>query len=152
MAEPVPGPSSAGSVVLELGDTVGVLVLEATAAMNGWEIEISPVGGDHDHAGHDHAGHDHAGHDHAGHDHDHGGHDHAGHDHDHGHPHLNAHGHHPHRTHSMVRERGTAAGTSYAAVYPGVPAGTYTVWRDHDTPAGTVTIDGGRVTRYRWPD
>jgi hypothetical protein len=137
MAEPVLGPSSAGSVVLELGDTVGVLVLEATAAMNGWEIEISPV------AGGEHHDHDH--------DHDHDG-DHAGHDHDHGHPHLDAHGHHPHRTHSMVRERGTAAGNSYAAVYPGVPAGTYTVWRDHDTPAGTVTIDGGRVTRYRWPD
>ena len=52
----------------------------------------------------------------------------------------------------MVRERGTAAGTSYAAVYPGLAVGTYTVWRDHDTPAGTVTIDGGQVTRYRWPD
>jgi hypothetical protein len=116
MAEPVLGPSSAGSVVLELGDTVGVLVLEATAGLNGREIEISPVGGTH--------GHD---------------------DHDHAHPHA-------HRTHSMVRERGTAAGTSYAAVYPGLAVGTYTVWRDHDTPAGTVTIDGGRVTRYRWPD
>ena len=52
----------------------------------------------------------------------------------------------------MVRERGTAAGKSYAAVYPGLAVGAYTVWRDHDTPAGTVTIDGGRVTRYRWPD
>ena len=52
----------------------------------------------------------------------------------------------------MVRERGTAAGKSYAAVYPGVEVGTYTVWRDPDTPVGTVTIDGGRVTRYRWPD
>ena len=57
-----------------------------------------------------------------------------------------------HRTHSMVRERGTAAGKSYAAVYPGLAVGRYTVWRDHDTPVGTVTIDGGRVTRYRWPD
>jgi hypothetical protein len=118
MAEPVLGPSSAGSVVLELGDTVGVLVLEATAELNGREIEISPVGGT-DHHHHDH-------------DHDHDA--------------------HAHRTHSMVRERGTAAGKSYAAVYPGVAVGTYTVWRDRDTPVGTVTIDGGRVTRYRWPD
>ena len=118
MAEPVLGPSSAGSVVLELGDTTGVLVLEATAALNGREIEISPVSGADHHHGHDHAdGADHA-----------------------------------HRTHSMVRERGTAAGKSYAAVYPGLAVGTYTVWRDHDTPAGTVTIAGGRVTRYRWPD
>jgi hypothetical protein len=120
MAEPVLGPSSAGSVVLELGDTVGVLVLEATAEMIGWEIEISPVDGTPDH--------------HHDHDHAHGG----------GHAHV-------HRTHSMVRERGTAAGTSYAAVYPGLAVGTYTVWRNHDTPVGTVTIDGGRVTRYRWP-
>jgi len=113
MAEPVLGPSRAGSVVLELGDTVGVLVLEATVELNGREIEISPVDGIHDHV-HAHA--------------------------------------HAHRTHSMVRERGTAAGTGYAAVYPGLAVGTYTVWRDHDTPAGRITIDGGRVTRYRWPD
>ena len=116
MAEPVLGPSSAGSVVLELGGVVGVLVLEATAELNGREIEISPVRGT-DH--HDHA---------------------------------NDHNAHAHRTHSMVRERGTAAGKSYAAVYPGLAVGTYTIWRDRDTPVGTVTIDGGRVTRYRWPD
>ena len=114
MAEPVLGPSSAGSVVLELGGVVGVLVLEATAELNGREIEISPVGGADNHDNHAHA--------------------------------------HAHRTHSMVRERGTAAGTSYAAVYPGLAVGTYTVWRDPDTPVATVTIDGGRVTRYRWPD
>ena len=116
MAEPVLGPSSAGSVVLELGGVVGVLVIEATAELNGREIEISPVGGA-DHHDHDHDAHTHA-----------------------------------HRTHSMVRERGTAAGKSYAAVYPELAGGTYTVWRDPDTPVGTVTINGGRVTRYRWPD
>jgi hypothetical protein len=124
MAEPVLGPSSAGSVVLELGDTVGVLVLEATVELNGREIEISPVDGTHDHDHH--------------------------HDHDHDRAHGDAHGH-SRRTHSMVRERGTAAGKSYAAVYPGLAVGTYTVWRDRDTPVGTVAIGGGRVTRYRWP-
>ena len=129
MAEPVLGPSSAGSVVLELGDTVGVLVLETTAELNGREIEISPAGGTHNH---DHT-----------HDHDHTD------DHDQTHRDADA---TAHRTHSMVRERGTAAGKSYAAVYPGLAVGTYTVWRDHDTPVGTVTIDGGRVTRYRWAD
>ena len=127
MAEPVLGPSSAGSVVLELGDAVGVLVLEASVELNGREIEISPVDGIHDHDHH--------------------------HDHAHDHARDGAHGDAlAHRTHSMVRERGTAAGKSYAAVYPGLAVGAYTVWRDHETPAGTVTIDGGRVTRYRWPD
>jgi ABC-type Zn2+ transport system substrate-binding protein/surface adhesin len=121
MAEPVLGPSSAGSVVLELGDAVGVLVLEATAALNGREIEISPVDGAHQH------------------DHDYA--------HDHDHDDARA-----HRTHSMVRERGTAAGKSYAAVYPGLAVGTYTVWLDQETSVGTVTIDGGRVTRWSWPD
>jgi hypothetical protein len=56
------------------------------------------------------------------------------------------------RTHSLVRERRTAAGTSYAAVYPGLPAGQYLIWRRMDTPVGEVTIDGGMVTRFRWPD
>jgi hypothetical protein len=51
----------------------------------------------------------------------------------------------------MVRERRTGAGVSYAAVYPGLRADEYTVWRDASTAAGTVTIAGGQVTRYRWP-
>src|SRR5215469_340810 len=55
------------------------------------------------------------------------------------------------RTHSQVRERRTAAGTSYAAVYPGLAAGRYLIWRTIDTPVGEVTIDGGMVTRFRWP-
>jgi hypothetical protein len=57
-----------------------------------------------------------------------------------------------HRTHSLVRERKTAAGTSYAAVYPGLTAGRYLIWRHADIPVGEVTIDGGMVTRFRWPD
>ena len=88
MAEPVLGPSSAGSVVLELGDTVGVLVLEATAELNGREIEISPIDGTHDHD----------------------------HDHDHGHGDAPV---HAHRTHSMVRERGTRGGDELRGGVPG---------------------------------
>jgi hypothetical protein len=105
MPEPVLGPSGAGSVVLDLGADIGALVLDASAELNGREIEISPADG----------------------------------------------GARAHRTHSLVRERWTGAGRSYAAVYPGLPAGDYTIWRDSVTPAGTVTIDGGHVTRYRWP-
>src|SRR6266571_4516271 len=44
MTEHVPGPSRAGSVVLDVGRDVGALVLHAPAAMDGWEIEISERG------------------------------------------------------------------------------------------------------------
>lgn len=105
MTEAVPGPSSAGSVVLEVGAGIGALILDAPAGLAGREIEISPVRGGAD----------------------------------------------ARRTHALVRERHTGAGLRHAAVYPGLPAGDYTMWQDADTPAGTVTIDGGRVTCCRWP-
>jgi len=101
---PATGPTGAGSVVLELGGDIGVLVLHAPAELHGQEIEISKSNpGD------------------------------------------------LHRTHSLVRERHTASGVGFAAVYPGVPAGEYTIWRDPDTPAGTVTITGGQVTLFFFP-
>jgi hypothetical protein len=98
------GPTGAGSVVLELGGDIGVLVLHAPAELHGQEIEISKSSS---------AGF--------------------------------------HRTHSLVRERHAACGVSFAAVYPGVPAGEYTIWRDPDTPAGTVTVVGGEVSRFFFP-
>jgi hypothetical protein len=55
------------------------------------------------------------------------------------------------RTHSRVRERPTRAGTRYAAVYPELPPGRYTVWRDRETAAGAVTVTGGEVARFDWP-
>jgi hypothetical protein len=55
------------------------------------------------------------------------------------------------RTHSLVRERVTAAGVSYAAVYPAVPAGEYAVWREDGVCAGQVAIHGGEVSTFRWP-
>jgi hypothetical protein len=55
-----------------------------------------------------------------------------------------------HGTHSLVRERHVSGTTTYAAVYPGLPAGDYIIWRDRATPAGTVTITGGQVTRHQW--
>jgi hypothetical protein len=55
------------------------------------------------------------------------------------------------RTHSLVRPRTTGSGTRYAAVYPQLAAGTYTVWNDGATPVATVTIRGGQVTPVRWP-
>jgi len=55
------------------------------------------------------------------------------------------------RTHALVRERRTGAGTGYAAVYPGLPAAEYTVWKDAVTPVATVTVYGGQVARCHWP-
>jgi hypothetical protein len=55
------------------------------------------------------------------------------------------------RTHSQVRPRHMATATRYAAVYPGLPAGRYTIWNDEQTVA-TATITGGQVTSCRWPE
>jgi len=56
-----------------------------------------------------------------------------------------------HRTHSRVRPRPLPGETVYAAVYPGLPAGRYTIWRDERTPAATATVTGGQVSSCRWP-
>ncbi len=55
------------------------------------------------------------------------------------------------RTHSQVRKRHVANATQYAAVYPSLHAGDYTIWREQDRPAATVTIAGGQITSCRWP-
>jgi hypothetical protein len=55
------------------------------------------------------------------------------------------------RTHSQVRPRHLPDRTRYAAVYPDLPAGTYTIWADEQSPAGDVVIAGGRVTTWSWP-
>ncbi|HXS66316.1 MAG TPA: hypothetical protein VN767_25960 [Streptosporangiaceae bacterium] len=101
------GPSTSGSVVLELGPGIGALVLHTPPELDGAEIEISPVGKPQDPSGH--------------------------------------------RTHSQVRQRIIPGGIQFAAVYPGLPVGDYTVWRDKTTPALTVTIESAKVTSAKWP-
>ena len=56
------------------------------------------------------------------------------------------------RTHSQVRPRHMPTVTRYAAVYPGLHAGWYTIWKDELCPAATATITGGQVTSCRWPE
>ena len=97
------GPTTAGTVLLDLGAGTGALVLYTPPGLLGAEIEISPG------------------------------------------PPGSV------RTHAAVRARPAPSGTRYAAVYEGLAAGGYTIWRDHDTPAGQVTITGGQVTSYHWP-
>ena len=104
-SEPAPGPSSSGSVVLDLGPGTGALVLHTPPEANGREIEISLAG--------DAAGQ---------------------------------------RTHSQVRPRVLPDGTQYAAVYPALAAGDYTVWVDAHTPGHQITITGSHVTTARWPE
>jgi hypothetical protein len=60
-------------------------------------------------------------------------------------------GQHGHRTHSMVRPRHVASGTRYAAVYPGLPPGEYTIWAQDGSPAVTATVTAGEVTTADWP-
>jgi hypothetical protein len=57
-----------------------------------------------------------------------------------------------HRTHSRVRARPMPGETRYAAVYPGLRAGSYTIWRDEVTAAATATITGGQVSNCHWPE
>jgi hypothetical protein len=55
------------------------------------------------------------------------------------------------RTHSQVRERRAAGRTGYAAVYPDLAAGRYTIWRDEVTAIGMVEVTGGSVAVFDWP-
>ena len=104
MTESSPGSSGPGSVVLDIGDDVGALIIISPAALAGEEIHVSPV--------HDPAG----------------------------------------RTHAVVRERRLGPASCHAAVYPALPAGEYTIWQGAGHPAGTVRIDGGAATSYRWAE
>ena len=54
------------------------------------------------------------------------------------------------RTHVAVRERRGPAGTRYAAIYPALPAGDYTIWDEHGRPTETVTITGGQICELDW--
>jgi hypothetical protein len=56
------------------------------------------------------------------------------------------------RTHSLVRERriGDGQPPQYAAVYPGLQAGEYAIWRPDDSQAGSVLVKGGEVASFEW--
>ncbi len=57
---------------------------------------------------------------------------------------------HAHRTHVAVRERRGPSGVRYAAIYPSLREGVYTVWGDNGEPADTARIVGGEVAQLDW--
>lgn len=132
-----------GSVLLDIGDGVGALVVTMPEAMLGHEVEIESedprVTADLVHLyAHDH-GDDH------GHDHD-GAHDHG---HDHGHGHGSGHA----RPHVAVVPRPLPGGGQVAClVFGSLPAGRYTL-HEKGSPAVAMTVDvpDGGVLETAWP-
>ena len=57
---------------------------------------------------------------------------------------------HAHRPHVAVRERRGPGGVQYAAIYPSLPSGDYTVWGLDGQPADKVQIVGGEVAQLDW--
>ena len=54
------------------------------------------------------------------------------------------------RTHNVVRRRTVPGGGAvYAAVFPALSEGSYDVWRDAVTMAGTAVVRGGEVASFR---
>jgi hypothetical protein len=122
------GPSYDATVMLDIGGDRGALIIMTPPELHLAEIELSPVGAEDAAEPHGHE-HEHE------HEHEHGGHIHA----------------HPHRTHVAVRERRGPAGVRYAAIYPSLVEGEYTIWDlDGTTVHGTTRIVGGQITELDW--
>jgi hypothetical protein len=98
------GPSTNGSVMLDIGGNIGALIISTTESLLLAEIEVSHVDAD---------------------------------------PRA-------HRPHVAVRERRGPGGVQYAAIYPGLPAGNYTVWGLDGQPADKVSIVGGEIAQLDW--
>ena len=132
------GPSEDGTVVLDIGDDIGALIIMTPASMVGAEIEISPADDRAEDVFQSETAPPTREHTHDDeHSHTHG----DGHTHDHA---------DPSRTHVAVRERRGPVGIRYAAIYPGLREGSYTVWGLDGQPADTVMITGGQVSELDW--
>ncbi len=55
------------------------------------------------------------------------------------------------RTHSRVRRRVLPDRIQYAAVYPGLAAGDYAIWKNASIRAASATVTEGQVTTAYWP-
>ena len=124
--------NEAATVVLDIGGDVGALILHTDASLHNVEIEISP----NDDSGEDvfQAEHPHE----------------AEQPHEHTHDDGHTHAHTPGTTHVAVLERNLGCEVRYAAIYPGLREGEYTLWNQDGTAAETVRIVGGEVTELDW--
>ncbi len=113
--------------MLDIGGDIGALVLMTGPDLLLAEIEISRVDGQPPLA--------------------------EGYGHSHAHTHadgtMHSHGD-PTRTHVAVRERRGPTGVQYAAIYPGLWTGDYTLWGTDGEPRDTVTVIGGEVAQLDW--
>lgn len=120
-----PHAGKGSSVLLDIGDNVGALVITMPSTLEDIEVELRPAGQpmspSHGH-GHGH-GHGHS------------------HDHDHAPPHV------------AVLPRPAPDGTVvHSAVFSAVPQDTYDLYLRPDGPVRlTVTIQAGQLTEATWP-
>jgi hypothetical protein len=90
------------TIVLDIGQDIGALVLYTDAELRGREIEVSPQGSV------------------------------------------------AKRVHVEVLERRINGRPVFAAVFPGLRAGSYDIWENAHNPTGTVIIVGGEVATVDW--
>jgi hypothetical protein len=124
-----------GSVLLDIGDDIGALVVTMPAGMAGREVEIRPAGidGSHPHW-HDHA-----------HDQNHA------HDHAHGHDHARGSG--DHLAHVAVVNRPVGDRHVPSLVFPELVTGRYELFEKGNGRHVMLqaVITGGEVTSLTWP-
>lgn len=119
------GPSYDGTVMLDIGGEIGALIIHTGADLALAEIEVSRTDGTPPLPPGYGLEHTHAD----------------------GHTHAHA---DPTRTHVAVRERRGPSGVRFAAIYPGLREGDYTVWGLDGSARDSVTVRGGHVAELHW--
>ena len=132
-----------GSVVLDIGDDIGALIVTMPAWMEDLEVEIIPSGTDRRHRYHPtdphlpHADHEHP----SGHHHGHNGTD----------QHGDNHGLPPHV--AVVPRPAPDGSIIHSLVYGELPTGVYDLYvRPDGAVMLTAGVIGGQVTELAWPD
>ncbi|MGZ0153625.1 hypothetical protein ACXJJ3_41610 [Kribbella sp. WER1] len=123
-AEENPHAGKGSSVLLDIGDGIGAIVLTMPAELEDAEIERHPAGEHHEAPV-------------------------AGHGHEHGHGHGR--GAYPHV--AVVPRPSPDGRIVHSAVFPDVPEGRYNLHLMPDGPARlTIDVHSGQITEATWPD